>query len=198
MSVKKCVISNGGGLDSLAAHAWAAKKGYKIYSHYVLYSQLGIEAENRAALEIANYYKALWNDVIIDTDIWGVRPDTSKYMSMRNVVFLSMAVALAERENITTIITGFRKPVAGLTYKDATPKFARKMQELVSQVTDSNIKIISPFANNPWHVLFDCMDLKAPVEKAWWCPTNGPNRCGVCNKCQQIFTVLPKILAYKR
>lgn len=68
----------------------------------------------------------------------------SKYSPARNIVFVSIALSLCEREGIGNIITGFR----GVYPSDQSPEFSYLMQKIALYSTRKGaIRIINPVQN---------------------------------------------------
>jgi 7-cyano-7-deazaguanine synthase len=117
------------------------------------------------------------------------------WVPTRNTVFLTVALALAESLFLRTkekydIYIGF-KSEGQVYFKDTTPEFLKKMNELVEHATDDgNYKILAPFIDKDKDELSSVgKELNVPFEYTYSCYIgNGfknsiPVHCGKCLNC---------------
>jgi 7-cyano-7-deazaguanine synthase len=114
---------------------------------------------------------------------------SSAYVPARNLVFYSIAIAYAEALQADTIVFGSNLDDAAVL-PDATPKFIRRMNELLRMgtrmgVEGRTIEILNPFINlDKQSVLRLSVKLEVPLELTWSCYQDAFEPCGKCRGCQ--------------
>jgi 7-cyano-7-deazaguanine synthase len=165
---EKAILLFSGGIDSTTALSWGKAHFEHIQTLIFCYGQrhvLEVEMAKRIAdIQQVAYQvvelplKDLIHSALIDCDREIPRslarskdsrgiPHT--YVPFRNGIFLAVAAAFAESQNIRHLITGFNV-IDTPDYPDTTVDFTRKMEAAINQgtsasVTGQQIKIHTPF-----------------------------------------------------
>jgi len=210
---KKAVILLSGGLDSTTLMAIAKREGYELYPLTFRYGQKH-ENEIICAKRIASAFKAK-KHLIFDIDLKkiggsslttdepvpkqrGIREILSSipstYVPARNTIFLSIALAWAEKIGSEAIFIGVNS-IDWSGYPDCRPEYIRAFQNLADLATKAGvenkgrIKIFAPLINMTkgeiikkgislgvdYSFTHSCYD---PVDKE-----NGAKPCGMCDSC---------------
>lgn len=134
--MEKIVVLNSGGFDSTTLLAdLASYKKYEIHSLYFSYGQLNGMYDSKCARENAEKLGAYHYEVKLPEFNWsksnfyksGVNEYQSQYLEMRNVIFISYALSLAESIGATSIYAAI---LGNGNYKDTNAQFLKKMKEL--------------------------------------------------------------------
>lgn len=117
------------------------------------------------------------------------------WVPARNTIFLTAALALAESIYLKTkehydIYIGL-KDEGQVHFKDTTPEFLQKINELQKHATDKgDFKILAPFINKDKDELVKIgLELKVPFQYTYSCYINNgfkgniPIHCGKCLNC---------------
>ena len=169
------VVLLSGGLDSVAALAWAKNNNIKCHALIVDYGGSNNKREIKAAKKIARYYKVPFQVVKIDLPMWNrglvvkegkldIYCDTinskdeegvaGEYVPARNTLFLAYAYAYAESLDFDSIIVGFNKGAMGEEFNgfgympDTSPVYCRAFQYVINTSTSREkytIAIVAPF-----------------------------------------------------
>ena len=201
---KKAVIILSGGIDSTLTSYIAKNDGYDIIAVHFNYGQRTQKKELKAFRNICNALKVKEKyeiDLPFFSEI-GASALTDKsikvptngledgvpvtYVPFRNGIFLSIASAIAEKENASAIFIGVvQEDSSG--YPDCSDNFITKMQNAINQGTkkETKIKLKTPLV----HLLKEdivkkSLKLKVPLELTWSCYTNKNKACGVCDSCR--------------
>ena len=197
---KPIILLLSGGIDSTTLLAKLRKDGYSIIAISFDYGQ-----KHRLELEYAkqncNHYK-VDNHIIIQldkvlfqssalvnrqVDITTYEGETlpkgqvNAYVPFRNLVFISMAMSLAETMNISEIYLAFNKDDSQ-NFWDCKPHFVDKINALSSS---TNIKIQTPFINlSKIQIVKLAHQLDVDLNKTITCyQPNEAVECGVCLSC---------------
>ena len=198
-----------GGLDSSTAVALAAEKGYDLVAVTFHYGQRH-ERELESARDIARHY-AVKSHIEIDLDIGqhlgssltdleldvpsdgehvdGSSGVPSTYVPGRNIVFLSVASAIAEGIGAEAVIIATNS-VDFSGYPDCTPRFVEAFQEVLEVGTKCGIehapiRIEAPLMDmSKADIIREAVRLKVPLELTWSCYAGGERACGVCDSCR--------------
>ncbi|MEI8345080.1 MAG: 7-cyano-7-deazaguanine synthase, partial [Candidatus Omnitrophota bacterium] len=108
--------------------------------------------------------------------------DESMYLPGRNIIFLSKVACLAAISGIGHIEIGVLK---NNPFKDSTPAFFRKIQEVLSTGLAFDLCIHAPFQKMKKEEVI-LLGKKHPLELTFSCVNpKGYDHCGECNKCME-------------
>ena len=202
---KKAVVILSGGMDSALSSYIAKNSGYELIAIYFNYGQRTQDRELKAfrdickELNVLNKYEidipfftqigssALTDkniDVPIDGIEKGVVPIT--YVPFRNGIFLSIASAIAEKENASAIYIGVVEEDSS-GYPDCSDSFIQNMQKAINEGTkeDTKIEIITPLVHlSKAEIVTEAIKLNVPLELTWSCYKEEIEACGVCDSCR--------------
>ena len=200
----KAVVVLSGGMDSTLSTFIAKQKNYEIIALHFNYHQRTQNKELKAFREICDYLK-IDNRYEIDLDFFshigasaltdknikvptdGLKPRVPiTYVPFRNGIFLSIASAIAEKENAKAIFIGVVEEDSS-GYPDCTNSFISKMQSAINEGTkkQTNIKIFTPLIHlKKEDIVKEALKLNVPLELTWSCYQNEDKACGVCDSCR--------------
>ena len=155
----KAIVLLSGGLDSATTAAWALAEGYEVTAISFDYGQrhrielqaakavasdFGISDHITLAIDLA----AFGGSALVDQSI-AVPKNRSEdvisngipvtYVPARNTVFLSLALALAETRNASSIILGVNS-IDYSGYPDCRPEFLNAFESLANLATKSGVE----------------------------------------------------------
>lgn len=113
--------------------------------------------------------------------------DCNPYVAQRNLIFSSIAMAVAENRGYKTVLLG---AVNDATDYDGSPTFIDDLNYIAQ---NSGIKISSATARyNTEQILTSLMRNKVDISHLWSCdsPTRHPVFCGGCAKCVSALRLL--------
>lgn len=211
MTVKKSVILLSGGVDSATAGAIAKTQGFELHALTFRYGQRHqreIEAAKRVAAHLA-----VRKHVIIEFDLRAIggsaltdnvevpkgrsaeeiaRCIPSTYVPARNTIFLSFALALAERINAADIFFGANQlDYSG--YPDCREEYIRAFEEMANLGTKAGIEdgvhftFHSPLIHmTKAEIIRRGFELGIDYGLTWSCydPRSDGRACGLCDSCQ--------------
>lgn len=205
MKVKKRAIAiMSGGVDSTLCAYMLKNMGYEIVALHFNYSQRTqkkeLEAFNAISKELKvaksysidlDFFKNIASSSLIDTSMKirtsGVKQDTpSTYVAYRNGIFLSIAAALAEKEDAKIISIGVVQE-DGSGYPDCRSEFIDSINRSINLGTkdSTNIEIFAPLLNlNKSQIITKAIELNVPLELTWSCYSDEDEACGVCDSCR--------------
>ena len=202
--MKKAVCILSGGMDSTLASYLAKEEGYEIIAVHFNYGQrtqnkeldafrkicedLGVE--NKYEIDIPFFTQigaSALTDKTIDVPVDGIEDGVPiTYVPFRNGIFLSIATAIAEKENATALYIGVvQEDSSG--YPDCTDNFISKMQSAMNQGTkkETNLTIKTPLVHmTKEQIVQKALSLDVPLEHTWSCYQNETKACGVCDSCR--------------
>jgi 7-cyano-7-deazaguanine synthase len=101
----------------------------------------------------------------------------------RNLVFLSVAAALAEAAAIDVLLTGFNSEEAQ-TFPDNSPDFLDAMNRALALATRTAVRVESPtLSMDKPAIAVEAHRLGIKPTDLWSCYGTGPQPCGVCESC---------------
>ena len=207
MEKEKAVILFSGGIDSTTALYWAMKEFSKVKALIIDYSQKHV-IETEMAKKIVSFLniehrllelplKDIVSSSLMDEkkEIPGSIEDSKDksgvpvtYVPFRNGVFLSLAAAHAESENIFNIVTGFNL-IDTPDYPDTTTEFTDKMEDVINQGTSASItgkkfKIHTPLIKRTKKEIIELgLGLGADYSYSVSCYRGGEIPCLKCPSC---------------
>jgi 7-cyano-7-deazaguanine synthase len=211
MADRKAVILLSGGVDSATAAAIAKSTGYQLHALSFRYGQRH-ERELESATQVAAFLEAISHRVMefdlrpiggsaltdrIEvpkgrsvTDMAGGIPVT--YVPARNTIFLSFALALAERIDAADIFFGANQlDYSG--YPDCREEYVRAFEHMASLATKASIedarrlKIHTPLIHmTKAEIITKGLALGLDYSLTWSCYDPQPDgmACGLCDSCQ--------------
>jgi len=201
--MKKAIVVFSGGMDSTTLLHWAVQKGYEVYGLSFDYGQ-----RHKKELEFAKYWgKKLckWHkilDLSFMREIAGNSAllDTSQeipeehythenqkitVVANRNMVMLSIAVALAENIGAEVVFFGPHQN-DNTIYPDCRPEFVEAVSRASQLATYKNVRIEAPFVRMKKSDIATLgTELKVDFSKTWSCYKGGEKHCGKCATCQE-------------
>jgi len=197
-----CVLS--GGMDSTLCAYIAKKSGYEIIPLHFNYGQRtqkkelecfrkiceDLSVDNKYEIDIP-FFTAIGasalTDDSIDVPISGIEDGVPvTYVPFRNGIFLSIAAAVAEKEDACAIYIGVvQEDSSG--YPDCTDSFISKMENSINQGTKetTKLKIITPLVHmTKEQIVQEAVSLNVPLKDTWSCYKDENKPCGVCDSCR--------------
>jgi 7-cyano-7-deazaguanine synthase len=196
-----CIIS--GGMDSAVAAAIAKKEGFEIIGVHFSYHQRTEKKELECFRKIAFFLNAKKYEIKlpffeyitssalidknIDVPVNGIKkgiPPT--YVGFRNGIFLSIAAAIAEKEQAKAIFIGVVEEDSS-GYPDCRENFIKSFETSINLGTKSTTKfqIRTPLIHlKKEDIVAVALELDVPLESTWSCYQNSDFACGVCDSCR--------------
>lgn len=211
MAGKRAVVLLSGGIDSATAAAMARQQGFEIHALSFRYGQRH-ECELAAAQKVAAFLGAASHRVMeFDMRVIGGsaltdRIDVPKgrssdeiahgipitYVPARNTIFLSFALALAERIGSQDIFFGANQlDYSG--YPDCREEYIRAFEQMADLATKagvegkSRLKIHTPLLHmTKAEIIKTGLKLGLDYSLTWSCydPHSDGRACGRCDSCQ--------------
>lgn len=203
------VVLLSGGLDSSTALAMTIERGCEVVALTFSYGQKHAR-ELESAKSIARHYD-LKRHLVVDLDIGrylessltrqsmripaGSDADVdepsipSTYVPARNIVFLSVAAAIAESVGADTVVIAANS-VDFSGYPDCTPEFMEAYQRMLGVgtrrgVEGDAVKVEAPLMSmSKADIVREATRLEVPLELTWSCYAGGERACGVCDSCR--------------
>ncbi|CAI8232687.1 MAG: 7-cyano-7-deazaguanine synthase [Arcobacter lacus] len=191
-------------MDSTLASYIAKNEGYEIIAIHFNYGQRTEKKELQSFrsicedLEIKEKYEidipfftqigaSALTDDNIDVPTDGVKPGVPiTYVPFRNGIFLSIAAAVAEKEEATAMYIGVvQEDSSG--YPDCTNEFINDIKKAINQGTkeSTNIDIKTPLVHlSKAQIVSKALELNVPLEHTWSCYKNEDEACGICDSCR--------------
>ncbi|ABB44348.1 ExsB [Sulfurimonas denitrificans DSM 1251] len=201
---KKAICIMSGGMDSTLGAYMVKEMGYEIVALHFNYAQR-TEAKELfcfkkicEALNVSNSYvldldffskigASALTDKSIDIPINGLEEGVPiTYVPFRNGIFLSIAAALAEKEEAVLIAIGVvQEDSSG--YPDCKDSFITSMEQSINLGTkdETKIKIYMPLVHlSKSQIVEHALRLNVPLELTWSCYKDEEAACGVCDSCR--------------
>lgn len=203
------VVLLSGGLDSSTALALTLEKGYDVVALTFNYGQRHMR-ELESARRVAEHYGVKSHVEIflgigqhLDSSLTrldkevpddGVHTDGSSgipstYVPGRNIVFLSVASAIAEGIGADAVVIA-ANAVDFSGYPDCTPEFMDAFQKLLKVGTKRGVegeavRVEAPLLTmSKGDIVREALRLDVPLALTWSCYTGGESACGVCDSCR--------------
>jgi 7-cyano-7-deazaguanine synthase len=197
------VVVLSGGLDSTVCMALADRQGGPVTALTFDYGQRHrIELDRAAA--VAAHFRAPQLVVSLDASAWGgsALTDTSidvplagegdgipvTYVPARNLIFLSVAMAVAEARNADRVWLGVNAlDYSG--YPDCRPEFVTSFEAtaalaLKRGVEGRPVKVQTPLIDLTKAAIVRLgVEVGAPLALTWSCYQGGATPCGACDSC---------------
>jgi len=201
---KKAVCILSGGMDSTLASYMARNDGYEIIAVHFNYGQRTQKRELKAFRDICKDLKiqkkyeidipfftqigaSALTDNSIDVPTSGLKSGVPiTYVPFRNGIFLSIATAIAEKEEAFALYIGIvQEDNSG--YPDCTNSFIKKMSSAINQGTKKSTKleIRTPLVKlMKKDIVEKALKLNVPLEHTWSCYKEEQEACGICDSCR--------------
>jgi len=204
--LKKVIIILSGGMDSsLTAYKMKAL-GYTLITLHFSYGQRTETREVQAfnnisdSLNVSNRHHIslpFFKDIgigmtsLIDSNLEineaGVDDVEvpNSYVPFRNGIMLSIATAIAEKENANGISIGVVEEDSS-GYPDCRQDFISDFTRSINSGTkNGNLKIFTPLINlKKSEIVTEALKLQVPLNLTWSCYQNSAKACGVCDSCR--------------
>lgn len=201
---KRALVVASGGLDSTTAATYLLKQGYDVALLHFNYGHVAEDPEANAVRKIAEFlnvplyevnmdffrvikHSPLLGDGEINRRRGGVdgAEFAHEWVPARNLVFIALAVALAEAMGYDYVATGINLEEAG-AYPDNEMEFIRLLNKVMPYATRPNkkVELIMPVGNLVKHEIVKLgLEVGAPLHLTWSCYDKGPKHCGLCGPC---------------
>lgn len=197
-----CILS--GGMDSTLASYIAKNEGYEIIAVHFNYGQRTQDRELKAFRDICNDLKieekyeidipfftqigaSALTDKNIDVPVGGVEAGVPiTYVPFRNGIFLSIATAIAEKENASALYIGVVEEDSS-GYPDCTDDFIKSITNTINTGTkeDTKLEIKTPLVHLMKNeIVLKALELNVPLNLTWSCYKEEKEACGVCDSCR--------------
>jgi len=201
--IKKAVVILSGGMDSTTVAYKAKNEGYDIVALHFNYGQRtqnkelqcfhaicdDLDIKNRYVIDL-NFFKQIGSALVdksIDIPTNGIEDGIPvTYVPFRNGIFLSIASAIAEKENATKLMIGVVEEDSS-GYPDCREDFINAMQKAIILGTkdDTHIQIITPLVHlKKEEIVKVALKEGVKLELTWSCYQNEDKACGVCDSCR--------------
>lgn len=204
--MKKGIVILSGGMDSTVVATYAKEQGYEIIALHFNYGQrtehrelqafhdvcesLEIKMNQRYVVDLP-FFSTITTSALIDTSIDVPIQGLSEgipvtYVPFRNGIFLSIATALAEKENAHTLFIGVVEEDSS-GYPDCTDDFMKSFTTSANLGTKPtfSLRIERPLVElKKEDIVALGLKLNAPLEKSWSCYQSNDEACGVCDSCR--------------
>jgi 7-cyano-7-deazaguanine synthase len=202
---KKVLVIASGGLDSTVAATYLLRQGHEITLLHFNYRHKAEEKEREAVRKISEYLQVPY--IEIDTDLFKIIGHTTllkgggeivkerqgeegaefahEWVPARNLIFFSVALAIAEAYGFDAIASGINLEEAG-AYPDNEMEFVRLFSKLSPYATGPNkkIEVMMPVGNLVKHEIVKLgVEIGAPLHLTWSCYEGGEKHCGKCGPC---------------
>ncbi len=203
--MKSAVVLLSGGLDSMVCAALARERGFAVVALTVDYNQrhrVELDAARRIAAELAERHivlpldlrafggSALTADIDVPKDGAGSGIPVT-YVPARNVIFLSLALGLAEAGGARDIFIGVNAlDYSG--YPDCRPEFIAEFEKLANLATKAGVehdpfKIHAPLQHlTKADIAREAqrLGLDAALSHSCYDPLPDGRHCGRCDACR--------------
>lgn len=201
--MKKAVVILSGGMDSTTVAYKAKNEGYDIVALHFNYGQRtqnkelqcfhaicdDLNIKNRYAIDL-DFFKQIGSALVdksIDIPTNGIEDGIPvTYVPFRNGIFLSIASAIAEKENATKLMIGVVEEDSS-GYPDCRENFINTMQKAINLGTkdETKIEIITPLIHlKKEDIVKEAIKEGVKLELTWSCYQNEDKACGVCDSCR--------------
>lgn len=195
---RKHVVLLSGGLDSMVALAQAKAVGDDVVCLGVFYGQRHSK-ELESARQIAMHYNSEYVQVDLMPEVFGSAnaltgeedvpqgighdnpQQSATVVPNRNMVFISLAIALASTVQATNVMVGCHAGDASI-YADCRQGFIDAIH--TASMAANNVSVNAPFLRMTKKDIVNLgRTLSVPFELAWTCYMGGEIPCGQCGSC---------------
>lgn len=198
---RRALVVCSGGLDSVVSAAALQKEGYDIH---LIHFQYGSRAEGPEIDAVKKVAQALGCGATLfpmpvykpgDSPLLNPNATVAggeegaefahEWVPARNLVMLSIAVAVAEAQGVETVALGNNLEEAG-AYPDNEPEFIHKLNDVLPFAVGAGkrVEIVMPVGNLMKHEIVALgARIGAPMHLTWSCYRAGCQHCGTCGPC---------------
>ena len=213
---KKIVAVISGGMDSTLSAFIMKDLGYEVVAVHFSYGQktekkelesfnkitksLNISDDKKFVFDIKSLFYQIGKgttslideNIKVPTDGIHVNPENknleipNSYVPYRNGIFLSIATAIAEKENAQGITIGVVEEDSS-GYPDCRENFMQSFEKTINLGTkdETKLEIFRPLINlKKSEIVKKALELNVPLEFTWSCYQNSDKACGVCDSCR--------------
>lgn len=199
----KILLSLSGGMDSTTLLGSALDQGHTVETVGFTYGSKHNEFENKAAKEIAEYYKVPFRLIDLSGVMEGFRSNLMKsggnipeghyeaenmkltVVPGRNTIFASILAGLAESVEAQELWLGIH---AGdrVIYPDCRPEWLDAISKTVDISTEGKVEVKGPFLyDNKTSIIKKGLGLKVPYRLTRTCYKAQEISCGKCGACRE-------------
>lgn len=193
-----------GGMDSTLSAYMMKADGYEIIAVHFNYDQLtqrrelesfhaiadALGVKEKYVLDLDFFSKigaSALTDRSIDVPTGGIGEGVPvTYVPFRNGIFLSIAAAIAEKENAEAISIGVVEEDSS-GYPDCRENFIESIENSIALGTkdETKISIKMPLVHlKKEQIVLEALKYNVPLELTWSCYKNEDDACGVCDSCR--------------
>ena len=197
-----CIIS--GGMDSALSAKIAQEDGYEIIALHFNYGQLTEHKELESFRKISknlstienyeidmDFFKLIGASALIDSSLevptGGIESGVPiTYVPFRNVIFISIATAIAEKHGAEAIFIGVVEEDSS-GYPDCRDEYILSMQNSINLGTrdETKLEIKMPLVHlKKEQIVQKSLELGVPLADTWSCYKREDVACGVCDSCR--------------
>lgn len=184
----KVVVLCSGGLDSITTAELYRRLGYDVELLYVSYGNANFQKETRAVEEYAEKHNLKLHIEFMQLGFYNeVIRKGQDYIPMRNLVLLSMAIALADFIGAKTVALGYIKIEDGQDYADCSQQFVDNINKLGLDSCD--VQVVTPLMYlTKDKVISLAESFGINLEDIYTCdhPKQDGEPCGTCLKCTDL------------
>lgn len=186
VDTRKVVVLCSGGLDSIVTAEMYRRTGYDVSLLYIDYGNdnAGEEAEKVKAYGVKHNLK-LYGELLQTDFLKDAIKASPSYIPMRNLMFISIALSLAETIGAGAVALGIIE--VSQYYSDCSEQFINSMNNLGLNMAD--IQVLTPLINATKKdvvSLANCFGIA--MEDIFTCehPNEDGSACGKCDKCYDL------------
>lgn len=195
--MRKVLILASGGLDSTVMIALYKNLGYDVHLLYLPYGNINEEAELDKLIKIQTKFNIPDEQTFIHkldlsySDGGCINKDnTNPYVEMRNLIFISYALSVAETKGIDLVAVGFINVPAG--YPDTTEQFILDINNLALNAT--GIEVVAPLHHLDKIGVYKLgKKLGVNLLDTFSCNVSNDKPCGECYDCLDIKNIIKKV-----
>ena len=195
--MRKVLVLASGGLDSTVVVALYKNLGYDVHLLYLPYGNINEKAETERLLKIREKFGIpAENTLVVKLNLnysnsSCIHKDgTNPYVEMRNLIFLSYAISVAEAKGIDLVAVGFISVPAG--YPDTTEQFIHDINNLA--LNASGIGVVAPLHHLDKIGVYKLgKKLGVNLLDTFSCNVSNDKPCGECYDCLDIKNIIKKV-----
>lgn len=183
IDTRKIVVLCSGGLDSIVTAELYRRTGYDVNLLYIDYGNENAEEEAEKVKSYGTKHNLKLYRELLQTDFLGEAIKASpSYIPMRNLMFASIALSLAETIGAGAIALGVID--VAIYYPDCSEEFINSMNNLGLNM--AGIKVLAPLQKaNKIHVMQMAKSFGIEPKDVFTCEHPNPDGtpCEKCDKC---------------